>query len=143
MYAPVGPFVKSFPYYTSSPSLLALQKKMLSFSPFLRSQGSHLRTYIKQYGMTAHFWGPIANWGFVLAGLSDMRKSPEVISERMTGVLCIYSALFMRFAYMVQPRNHLLFACHFSNEFVQMTQLGRKFAWNRSRYMSTMGKLYP
>ncbi|PHJ25890.1 brain protein 44 family protein, partial [Cystoisospora suis] len=84
----------------------------------------------KKYGMTTHFWGPVANWGFVIAGLSDMQKSPEVISERMTAVLCVYSLLFMRFAYMVQPRNYLLFACHFSNEAVQLTQLYRKLAYN-------------
>ena len=29
---------------------------------------------------------------------------------------CVYSALFMRFAWAIQPRNYLLFACHFSNE---------------------------
>lgn len=40
----------------------------------------------------------------------------------MTTVLCIYSALFMRFAWMVQPRNYLLFACHFTNEIAQLYQ---------------------
>ncbi|PFH37253.1 brain protein 44 family protein [Besnoitia besnoiti] len=84
----------------------------------------------KKYGMTTHFWGPVVNWGFVIAGLSDMQKSPEVISERMTGVLCVYSLLFMRFAYMIQPRNFLLFACHFCNEAVQLTQLFRKLKYN-------------
>ncbi|CBZ54588.1 cDNA, FLJ92180, highly similar to Homo sapiens brain protein 44 (BRP44), mRNA, related [Neospora caninum Liverpool] len=87
----------------------------------------------KKYGMTTHFWGPIANWGLVLAGLSDMQKSPEIISERMTTVLCIYSLLFMRFAYMVQPRNYLLFTCHFCNEGVQLTQLFRKLKYNSER----------
>jgi hypothetical protein len=43
--------------------------------------------------------------------------------------LCVYSMLFMRFAYMVQPRNWLLFACHASNETVQLTQLGRKIKY--------------
>ena len=31
----------------------------------------------------------------------------------------------MRFAWQVQPRNLLLFACHFTNEGAQLTQLGR------------------
>jgi len=31
----------------------------------------------------------------------------------------------MRFAYMVQPRNWLLFACHFTNECAQLTQGAR------------------
>lgn len=89
--------------------------------------------YVKNYMMTTHFWGPVANWGFVIAGLSDMQKSPEIISERMTGVLCMYSLLFMRFAYMVQPRNYLLFACHLCNETVQLTQLCRKLQYNREQ----------
>ena len=37
--------------------------------------------------------------------------------------------LFMRFAYVVQPRNWLLFACHFSNECVQVANLTRWANW--------------
>ncbi|KAF3976647.1 hypothetical protein CMV_000188 [Castanea mollissima] len=74
---------------------------------------------------TTHFWGPVANWGFVAAGLADINKPPELISGNMTGAMCIYSALFMRFAWMVQPRNYLLLACHVSNETVQLYQLSR------------------
>ncbi|KHN40700.1 UPF0041 protein YHR162W-like protein [Glycine soja] len=34
---------------------------------------------------TTHFWGPIANWGFVAAGLMDMmKKPPKMISGNMT-----------------------------------------------------------
>jgi hypothetical protein len=33
--------------------------------------------------------------------------------------------LFMRFAWMIQPRNYLLFACHASNEMVQLNQMRR------------------
>uniref|UniRef100_A0A251RPH7 Mitochondrial pyruvate carrier n=1 Tax=Helianthus annuus TaxID=4232 RepID=A0A251RPH7_HELAN len=39
--------------------------------------------------------------------------------------MCVYSGLFMRFAWMVQPRNYLLLACHASNETVQLYQLSR------------------
>ncbi|KAJ4973138.1 hypothetical protein NE237_006312 [Protea cynaroides] len=74
---------------------------------------------------TTHFWGPVANWGFVVAGLVDTQKPPEAISENMTAAMCVYSALFMRFAWMVQPRNYLLLACHASNETVQLYQLSR------------------
>ncbi|OMO84025.1 hypothetical protein CCACVL1_11040 [Corchorus capsularis] len=74
---------------------------------------------------TTHFWGPVANWGFVIAGLVDMKKPPEMISGNMTSAMCVYSALFMRFAWMVQPRNYLLLACHASNETVQLYQLSR------------------
>ncbi|KAE9467534.1 hypothetical protein C3L33_00558, partial [Rhododendron williamsianum] len=60
-----------------------------------------------------------------IGGLVDMKKPPEMISGNMTGAMCIYSALFMRFAWMVQPRNYLLLACHVSNESVQLYQLSR------------------
>lgn len=36
--------------------------------------------------------------------------------------LCLYSMVFMRFAWRVQPRNLLLFACHVTNEGAQLTQ---------------------
>eukprot|EP00170_Pyropia_yezoensis_P003277 contig_13648_g3284 len=54
-----------------------------------------------------------------------MYKPPDAVSERMTGALCVYSALFMRFAWRVQPRNMLLFYCHATNETVQLYQLQR------------------
>ncbi|KAF6259759.1 hypothetical protein COO60DRAFT_972014 [Scenedesmus sp. NREL 46B-D3] len=84
---------------------------------------------------TTHFWGPVANWGFVVAGLADMKKTPDVISPNMTSAMCVYSCLFMRFAWMVQPRNYLLLACHASNETVQLYQLSRWYNW-----YSTEGK---
>lgn len=64
---------------------------------------------------TTHFWGPVANWGFVVAGILDSNKPPEQISTRMTITLFFYSVLFMRFAWKVQPRNYLLFSCHLCN----------------------------
>jgi hypothetical protein len=36
-----------------------------------------------------------------------------------------YSALFMRFSWMVRPRNYLLLACHATNECAQLTQMAR------------------
>uniref|UniRef100_A0A8B9Z4B3 Mitochondrial pyruvate carrier n=1 Tax=Buteo japonicus TaxID=224669 RepID=A0A8B9Z4B3_9AVES len=72
-----------------------------------------------------HFWGPVANWGLPVAAINDMKKSPEIISGRMTFALCCYSLTFMRFAYKVQPRNWLLFACHLTNEVAQLIQGGR------------------
>jgi len=39
--------------------------------------------------------------------------------------MCVYSALFMRFAWMVQPRNYLVFACHALNETVQLYHFSR------------------
>ncbi|WMV44083.1 hypothetical protein MTR67_037468 [Solanum verrucosum] len=95
--------------------------EMASFKAFLNSPVGP---------KTTHFWGPVANWGFVIAGLVDTQKPPEMISGNMTSAMCVYSALFMRFAWMVQPRNYLLLACHASNESVQLYQLSR---WAKSQ----------
>ncbi|XP_054165520.1 mitochondrial pyruvate carrier 1-like [Oppia nitens] len=76
----------------------------------------------RSYLCSTHFWGPVANWGIPLAALADIKKDPSIISGKMTIALCIYSLLFMRFAIRVQPRNLLLFSCHFTNECAQVIQ---------------------
>jgi len=81
---------------------------------------------------TVHFWGPVANWGLVLAGILDANKPPEKISRNMTTVLFFYSCMFMRFAYRVTPRNYLLFACHFSNASCQAYLLHRKYTLEKA-----------
>ena len=78
---------------------------------------------------TVHFWGPAANWGLVGSAMMDSDKPAECISPNMTAVLAFYSMLFMRFAWRVQPRNLLLFSCHFSNASMQLYLLMRRKAW--------------
>jgi len=79
----------------------------------------------RDYFFSTHFWGPVANWGLPLAAISDLGKSEEIISGTMTGTMMAYSTVFMRFAWRVQPRNYLLFACHFTNATTQSLQMGR------------------
>ncbi|KAJ1720630.1 pyruvate transporter mpc1 [Coemansia erecta] len=79
----------------------------------------------RSYLMSTHFWGPAANWGIPLSAIADFSASPEKISGKMTTALTFYSLLFMRFAWMVSPRNYLLFACHATNEVAQLVQLYR------------------
>lgn len=80
--------------------------------------------------MSTHFWGPVANWGIPLAALADIKKDPTFISGRMTFALTLYSAIFMRFAWKVQPRNMLLFACHITNFTAQSVQGTRFINYN-------------
>ncbi|XKL62354.1 hypothetical protein PGB90_002187 [Kerria lacca] len=80
--------------------------------------------------LNTHFWGPIANWGIPIAAIADINKDPQLISGKMTFALCAYSLVFMRFAWKVQPRNMLLFACHFTNELAQATQGVRFLKYN-------------
>ncbi|TFK30427.1 UPF0041-domain-containing protein [Coprinopsis marcescibilis] len=76
----------------------------------------------REYFFSTHFWGPVANWGLPLAALADLKKDEEVISGTMTTALACYSLVFMRFAWKVQPRNYLLFACHATNATAQIVQ---------------------
>ncbi|CAI0650700.1 unnamed protein product [Colletotrichum noveboracense] len=74
--------------------------------------------------------GPVSNFGIPLAAVMDTQKSPDLISGSMTGALCIYSATFMRYSLAVQPKNYLLFLCHFVNEGAQLTQGYRWLQYN-------------
>ncbi|XP_070980593.1 mitochondrial pyruvate carrier 1-like [Oncorhynchus clarkii lewisi] len=102
-----------------------------------RKAVDHLKSKeFREYLMSTHFWGPVANWGLPIAAISDMKKSPEIISGRMTFALTCYSLLFMRFAYKVQPRNWLLFACHLTNETAQLIQGSRLIKYNMEKKSS-------
>eukprot|EP00591_Stephanopyxis_turris_P011621 CAMPEP_0195520692 /NCGR_PEP_ID=MMETSP0794_2-20130614/17438_1 /TAXON_ID=515487 /ORGANISM="Stephanopyxis turris, Strain CCMP 815" /LENGTH=264 /DNA_ID=CAMNT_0040650105 /DNA_START=65 /DNA_END=859 /DNA_ORIENTATION=- len=76
-----------------------------------------------------HFWanaGAIAGWGMSGAAIYDaVMSGPENISLNMTGVLLVYSSLFARWAWIVQPRNTLLAACHMTNVVAQGNQMFR------------------
>lgn len=85
----------------------------------------------RQYLLSTHFWGPLANWSLPLAAISDMTtRDASIISGKMTTALIFYSCLFMRFAWMVQPRNYLLFAVHVTNEACQLVQGWRFVNYN-------------
>lgn len=78
---------------------------------------------------SAQFWGglgAIAGWGMSGAAIYDAtQQGPEVISMKMTPVLIVYSTLFARWAWVVQPRNLLLMWCHITNVGAQLNQLRR------------------
>lgn len=50
--------------------------------------------------------------------------TPQPQQKKKTA-MCVYSCLFMRFAWEIQPRNYILLACHASNECVQLNQMRR------------------
>ncbi|XP_053980776.1 mitochondrial pyruvate carrier 1-like [Hylaeus volcanicus] len=76
----------------------------------------------KKYLMSTHFWGPVFNWMIPIAAIADTQKHPRIISGKMTLALALYSMVFMRFAWKVQPRNLLLLACHLVNTSAQLAQ---------------------
>ncbi|XP_010361484.2 mitochondrial pyruvate carrier 1-like protein [Rhinopithecus roxellana] len=83
-------------------------------------QSKEFRGYVS----STHFWGPVFDWGLPLAAFKDMKASLEIISGHMTTAFILYSAIFMRFAYRVQPRN-LLMTCHCTNVMAQSVQASR------------------
>jgi len=81
-----------------------------------------------------HFWGPAANWGLVAAGAADFSTKPaSMISSSMTTTLFFYSCFFMRFAWMVKPRNIFLFTCHFSNASMQLACLKKRYDYDQAK----------
>ncbi|XP_029047509.1 mitochondrial pyruvate carrier 1-like [Osmia bicornis bicornis] len=87
-----------------------------------RSPNGLFSKEMRNYLMSTHFWGPVFNWMIPIATIADTQKHPRIISGKMTLALTLYSMVFMRFAVKVQPRNLLLFACHFVNCFAQIAQ---------------------
>uniref|UniRef100_A0A914HMU2 Mitochondrial pyruvate carrier n=1 Tax=Globodera rostochiensis TaxID=31243 RepID=A0A914HMU2_GLORO len=85
----------------------------------------HSKMEWRNYFLSTHFWGPVTNWLIPAAAICDFRKDPEMISGPMSCALTIYSSVFMRFAWKVQPRNMLLLACHLTNFGAQVFQIGR------------------
>lgn len=85
---------------------------------------------------SAEFWGglgALAGWGMSGSAIYDASlQGPEVISLTMTPVLIVYSALFCRWAWMVQPRNTFLAACHATNVIAQSNQLRRALEYKIS-----------
>lgn len=70
----------------------------------------------------------VAKWHLV-SGVANAKRAErqskkqlEVIDIEIFSALMCYSAVFMRFAWKVQPRNLLLFACHITNFSAQGTQ---------------------
>jgi mitochondrial pyruvate carrier 2 len=84
---------------------------------------------------SAQFWGgagALAGWGMSGAAIYDATQSgPDVISMNMTSVLIVYSSLFARWAWVVQPRNLALCACHVTNVAAQLNQLRRALEHKR------------
>ncbi|KAI6172387.1 Mitochondrial pyruvate carrier [Aphelenchoides besseyi] len=93
----------------------------------------------RDYFLSTHFFGPVANWGLPIAAIADLKKNPEMVSGNMTFALCVYSSVFMRFAWHVKPRNLLLFSCHCTNLTAQTTQFAR---WLNYHYLHVIEDPY-
>jgi mitochondrial pyruvate carrier 2 len=59
----------------------------------------------------------------------------------MTGTMIVYSSLFMRFAWCVQPRNMILLACHTFNVAAQGNQLRRGLEYKLEKDPGAMDEI--
>ncbi|GCE99787.1 pyruvate transporter mpc1 [Zygosaccharomyces mellis] len=105
----------------SQPVQRAAQRSLIS---------KYLNKETFKYIFTTHFWGPVSNFGIPIAAIYDLQKDPTLISGTMTGALLMYSAVFMRYAFAVTPKNYLLFGCHVINEAAQLGQAYRFLDYN-------------
>ncbi|XP_036146651.1 mitochondrial pyruvate carrier 1 isoform X4 [Monomorium pharaonis] len=49
----------------------------------------------RDYFMSTHFWGPVANWAIPIAAIADIQRDPKYISGKMTFGIGRLSPLFM------------------------------------------------
>lgn len=71
--------------------------------------------------------------------LSHAAPLSVCVSLSLSKAMCVYSLLFMRFAWEITPRNYILLACHASNEVVQLNQLRRWWAGGRGGVVGAGG----
>ena len=82
---------------------------------------------------TTHFWGPVANWGIMIAGLCDLFiKGDANLMMGETVAQMFYSLVFMLFAWRVSPRNYLLLLCHLFNESIVIIKIVRIIQYSKS-----------
>ncbi|KAF0852629.1 mitochondrial UPF0041 domain-containing protein 1 (pyruvate transporter) [Andalucia godoyi] len=85
----------------------------MSFSQKLRNLWNH-----PAGPKTVFFWAPTMKWGLVVAGLSDLKRSPERISLGQSGALAATGTIWSRYATQIIPYNYNLL---FVNVFVAAT----------------------
>lgn len=90
------------------------------------------------------FWRPA--WRSFLSISSCLVNSPDSLRFIFYFflwclALCIYSALFMRLALQIQPKNYLLFACHLTNETAQLIQGYRYLTFSKNKEQLETGKM--
>jgi len=103
-----------------------LEKRLISLNP--KNWNFNMSRAWTQFIGTI---GALANWGIPLAALTNIYngRDPSFIDPKMTGTMCIYSLLFIRWSLAIKPANYPLFVCHISNELAQLTELSRWTNW--------------
>jgi hypothetical protein len=81
---------------------------------------------------TIHFWAPLMKWSLVVAGLSDLNRPVEHVSQLQSLALASTGIIWARYSTQIVPANYSLLAV---NAFVAGTglyQLGRRYRFYRT-----------
>ncbi|XP_011699622.1 PREDICTED: mitochondrial pyruvate carrier 2-like [Wasmannia auropunctata] len=57
---------------------------------------------------TVFFWAPTFKWGLVIAGIGDVKRSPDTISLSQTAALMATGAIWSRYSMVIIPKNYNL-----------------------------------
>jgi hypothetical protein len=61
----------------------------------MKAVGNAVAVYLRRYSaqdwqkyfLSTHFWSPLSGWALPIAAIADIKKSPEIISGKMTTAL--------------------------------------------------------
>lgn len=72
------------------------------------------------------YLGAAANWLIPIAAMTNLYTKPaDSVNPQMTGILAVYSCVFVRWAIAISPANYPLMACHIANSTTQLATLGK------------------
>lgn len=69
---------------------------------------------------TIFFWAPLMKWSLVIAGIGDMQRPVEKLSQSQSASLAATGIIWSRYSMVIIPKNYSLFSV---NVFVFLTQL--------------------
>ncbi|XP_065175125.1 mitochondrial pyruvate carrier 2-like [Sycon ciliatum] len=59
---------------------------------------------------TVHFWAPTFKWGLVIAGIADMARPADKLSDFQSTALAATGTIWARYSLVIIPKNWNLFA---------------------------------
>ncbi|KAG4301541.1 hypothetical protein PCANB_001813 [Pneumocystis canis] len=80
---------------------------------------------------TIHFWAPTMKWALVLAGIGDMKRSPDKLSVSQNMALTLTGSIWTRWSLIIRPKNYLLATVNLFLAITGGIQLSRIYLYRR------------
>jgi len=74
---------------------------------------------------TVFFWGPVMKWCLVAAGLKDLNRPADKLSVSQNVALAATGFIWVRWSFVIIPKNYSLAAVNFFVGMSGLSQLGR------------------